>query len=181
MASIPQITIYMSQSGEISAETGANGGRIKIELPDDTTLWGDILHQKLIERRLDLADSQAMEKSLKHQRKARIQGITDAEVVEDLPNQSAIFSETYKKFKIKVYRIPSGGVVAKINGKLIKTHGLEIIARFTETAYAIRAARVCIDTNPDSWPELPKATLRVGEKRAPRLPATDVEVQDLDI
>lgn len=177
MPNIAQIMIYETKDGEFAAELpGKNGIRHKVELKDGD--WEPALRAALIERKLEIQDHDAMALSMKKQRLNRITEI-DALDGHEI-NKSAIYTEKYSGYRIAIHKINTGGVICRINNKDVKTAGLGVLARFAEIAYALRAAREIIDTDPESYPFVEIPAKKNNTKRAPQGPGIDVDITNLE-
>lgn len=76
MANIPQVLIYQNPNGENILEVhGDNGGRKRVILPKEKSLWGEIISLELETRKILLEDKRDLEElsaSLRAQRDAEI-------------------------------------------------------------------------------------------------------------
>lgn len=181
MAKIPQILIYRNEQGETVLEMPGRSRRHEIlDSLDANDIW-DKITEALDQREMELedeVDKDELERAMKAQRRTRqVEGIVDSEILGSKIAPQASHKETYKKFKIQVHKLASAGFVCYINGKLIKTQELDMVAWFKEIAYAIRAARLAIDTNPDEYPHLTKS---LGERNGnPRAPKVEQKIYDI--
>lgn len=185
MAKIPQILIYRNDKGETILEIPSNNGarRTQVLDPFDPADNWELIVAALDQREeelQDIVDAEELERSMRSQRKTRqVEGIIDSEILGSKIAPQPSQKLTYKKHRIQVHKLASGGYVAYLNGKLIKTQEMDLVAWFREIAYAIRAAEIIVDTNPDEYPHLVKALSRDtnGTVRKPK----DEKIYDLDL
>ena len=183
MAKIPQILIYRNDKGETVLELPGPARRHKVLDPDAMDPWEiwEAIDEALDTREAELADQvdkDELERSLMTQRRTRqIEGIVDSEILGSKIAPQPSHKLTYKKHRIQVHKLASGGYVAYLNGKLIKTQEMDLVAWFREIAYAIRAAEIIVDTNPDEYPHLTKTLSERGNN--PRAPKAEQKIYDI--